>query len=146
MIGILLLSHGRMCEGMLDSCKLFFGDDVEKIKAISLLATDDVEQYDERVIAALNEIDDGSGVIALCDLYGGSPANRCINLLSQGHKMRVITGMNLSMLIELLGLRLGFEHADEIDLEALMQAGKDTILCLNDEVAKAAGDDEEDFF
>ena len=36
MIGILLLSHGGMAEGMLDSSKLFFGENIEKIKAISL--------------------------------------------------------------------------------------------------------------
>ena len=38
MISILLMSHGKMAAGMLDSCKLFFGDDIDHIEAICLEA------------------------------------------------------------------------------------------------------------
>ncbi|MBR6958308.1 MAG: PTS mannose transporter subunit IIA, partial [Erysipelotrichaceae bacterium] len=69
------MSHGRMAEGMLDSSKLFFGDDIPQIKALCLMASDNPEEFDEKIRAAVEEIDDGQGVIAMCDLLGGTPCN-----------------------------------------------------------------------
>ena len=83
MIGILLLSHGRLAEGLLDSCKLFFGE-MEKVQALCLEEREAVESFDQRIIHALRQLDDGSGVMVCCDLYGGSPANRCALLLKEG--------------------------------------------------------------
>ena len=36
MIGILLMSHGKMAEGMLDSCQLFFGEAIQQLQALCL--------------------------------------------------------------------------------------------------------------
>ncbi|MDO4378713.1 MAG: PTS sugar transporter subunit IIA [Erysipelotrichia bacterium] len=130
MIGILLMSHGKMAEGMLDSCKLFFGDDVEKIKALCLNPEDDPEQFDNRIKEAIKELDDGSGIIAMCDLLGGTPSNRSIYCLSD--RFQVITGMNFTMLLELLGRRLNVEDISEIDLAELMETGKSGIVNINE--------------
>ncbi len=130
MIGILLMSHGKMAEGMLDSCKLFFGDDVEKIKALCLNPEDDPEQFDNRIKEAIKELDDGSGIIAMCDLLGGTPSNRSIYCLSD--RFQVITGMNFTMLLELLGRRLNVEDINEIDLTELMETGKSGIVNINE--------------
>ena len=67
MIGILLMSHGKMAEGMLDSCKLFFGEDIPQIRALCLEPSDNPEEFDDRIRAAIAEIDDGQGIIAMCD-------------------------------------------------------------------------------
>ena len=96
MVGILLMSHGRMAEGMLDSSKLFFGDDIPQIKALCLMASDNPEEFDEKIRAAVEEIDDGQGVIAMCDLLGGTPCNRSALVLND--RLQVITGMNFSIL------------------------------------------------
>ncbi len=146
MFGILLLSHGKMAEGLLDSAKLFFGE-IEKIKALCLLESDAVEEFDKKIIEALEELDEGTGVITLCDLYGGSPANRCVYVIRAGHKMRVVTGMNLAMLIELLGMRLSIESAEDIDLIHLIEAATESIVSLNEAIAATENpDDEEEFF
>lgn len=130
MIGILLMSHGKMAEGMLDSCKLFFGDDVEKVKALCLNPEDDPEQFDTRIKEAINELDDGSGIIAMCDLLGGTPSNRSIYCITD--RFQVITGMNFTMLLELLGRRLNVDDVSEIDLAELMDVGKNGIVNINE--------------
>ena len=127
MIGILLMSHGSMAEGMLDSCKLFFGNDIENIKALCLSADDAPEQFEARITEAMKEVDDGSGVIALCDLMGGTPANRCVNVLASGRRLKVITGVNLAMLIEILSKRLVCSTANEFDIEEMIHIGKESI-------------------
>ena len=130
MVGILLMSHGRMAEGMLDSSKLFFGDDIPQIKALCLMASDNPEEFDEKIRAAVEEIDDGQGVIAMCDLLGGTPCNRSALVLND--RMQVITGMNFSILLELLGKRMSVNDISEIDIPELIQVGKDGIISLND--------------
>ncbi|MGI6509021.1 MAG: PTS sugar transporter subunit IIA [Erysipelotrichaceae bacterium] len=129
MIGILLMSHGKMAEGMLDASKLFFGDDVPNIKALTLKPEDNPEEFDVRIKEAVAEIDDGSGVIAMVDMLGGTPSNRSMFVLND--RMQVITGMNLTMLLELLGRRLSAEDIDEIDIDGLMEIGRTGIVSLN---------------
>ena len=124
MIGILLMSHGKMAEGMLDSCQLFFGENIPQLKALCLAKEESVEGFDSRIREALTTLEEGQGVLVLCDLLGGTPANRCVSLLNEGLKIRVVTGMNLGMLIEVLGIRSALGSADELDLKELTDAGK----------------------
>ncbi len=130
MIGIILMSHGPMAEGMLNSSKLFFGDDIAQVKALCLKAEDNPELFDERIKEAIGEVDDGHGVVAMCDLLGGTPSNRAAYCLND--RVKVITGMNFTMLLELLGKRLGIEDVKDVDINELMNVGKDGIQCLND--------------
>ena len=124
------MSHGQMAAGMLNSAKLFFGDDIAQIEALCLKAEDNPEQFDERIKEAVKKVDDGHGVIAMCDLLGGTPSNRSAYVVSD--RVKVITGMNFTMLLELLGKRLSVEDLKDLDLEELMNVGRDGIKCLND--------------
>lgn len=129
MIGILLMSHGKMAEGMLNSSKLFFGE-VEKVKALCLEAGDNPEEFDGKIKEAAAELDDGSGVIAFCDLLGGTPSNRSMYCLND--RLQVITGMNFPMFLELLGQRMSVETIDDIDIPGLIEIGKTGIVNLNE--------------
>lgn len=130
MIGILLMSHGKMAEGMLDSSQLFFGEEIEQLKTLCLAKEETVEGFDLRIRQTLASLDEGQGVLVLCDLLGGTPANRCVSLLSEGQKIRVITGMNLGMLIEILGIRSALSSVDQLDLNELAEAAKGGIVDL----------------
>lgn len=134
MIGILLMSHGKMAEGMLDSCKLFFGE-VEKVEAICLEPGDNPEDFGTSIAQAAKQLDDGSGVIAFCDLLGGTPSNQSMYVLND--RLQVITGMNFTMLLELLGQRMSCESIDELVLDDLIETGKNGIISLNNLVNKA---------
>jgi PTS system mannose-specific IIA component len=79
----------------------------------------------------------------MVDLFGGTPSNRSIYVLSD--KVKVITGMNFTMLLELLGARMGEFTVD--DVPRLIETGKDGIKCLNDEIAAmmSQSSEEEDY-
>ena len=53
-----------------------------------------------------------------------------MSLLSEGQKIRVITGMNLGMLIEILGIRPALSSVDQLDLNELAEAAKGGIVDL----------------
>ena len=65
---------------------------------------DDMEARRNDIAEAIAEVDDGSGVIILTDLFGGTPSNLAISLMKPS-KIEVIAGINLPMLIRLEGAR-----------------------------------------
>lgn len=54
--------------------------------------------------ALVKDLDDGSGVIILSDIYGGSPSNIAAKLLVPG-RVEGVAGVNLPMLIRVLTYR-----------------------------------------
>jgi PTS system mannose-specific IIA component len=61
---------------------------------------DDLEHARDMIRGAVNEVDDGGGVILLTDMFGGTPSNLAISLLKE-NKVEVLAGANLPMLIKL---------------------------------------------
>ncbi len=63
-----------------------------------------MESMSNRAIKAISKVDDGSGVLVLTDMYGGSPSNITKKLL-QTNNIYGISGVNLPMLIRVLTYR-----------------------------------------
>ena len=144
MIGILLMSHGNMAEGMAHSSTLFFGENIPQLKALCLQPADNPEEFDLRIKEAVAEIDDGSGVVAMCDLMGGTPCNRSAYVIAENPRLKVITGMNFTMLLEFLGKRFSLEDISEFDVNELMEVGRNGIVCMNDILAGAQNSNSEE--
>jgi len=125
MLGIVLISHGGMAEGMVDSAKLFFGDTIEQLAFVSLKMEDNPDDFQASLTKAITEVDTGEGVIVLADLLGGTPSNRAAYVASEN--VQVITGMNLTIFLELLGLRL----SGAVDVNKLIEIGQSGIVSLN---------------
>jgi len=126
MKGILLISHGGMAAGTLDSIKVFFGDQIEKIDILSLAHEDSPEYFLEQLNEKVAILDDGDGVIVFADLLGGTPANVTVRIM-EADKVDLISGMNLGMVMECLGARMG----GEINLDSITEAGKQNIQHIN---------------
>ena len=95
---ILLTTHGKMCEGIYDSYQMIAGEN-DRIYTLQL---DDkgIDVYRKRLTNWLNkfELED---ILILCDLKGGTPFNESyIKYLEQSDRIKVISGLNLPMLIE----------------------------------------------
>jgi mannose PTS system EIIA component len=74
------------------------------IESIAIGRDDDIEQRRQDVISAVTKVDDGSGVVVLTDMFGGTPSNLAISVMN-GSAVEVIAGVNLSMLIKLATVR-----------------------------------------
>ncbi len=135
MLNILILSHGKLAEGMLDSAKLFFGKDLQKVNALCLESDDDPSLFSERIQQSVNENDDGTGTLILCDLLGGTPSNQSGILLQDpefARHVKVITGMNFVMLMETLGIRESITKIEDLDTNYIIENSTTGMLCLND--------------
>lgn len=99
MIGLVLVTHGRLAEEFLNAMEHVVGPQ-KQIAAICIGPHDDMTQRRQEITQAVADVDSGQGSIILSDLFGGTPSNLSISLLEEG-KIEVIAGVNLPMLIRL---------------------------------------------
>jgi len=126
MIGIVLVTHGRLAQEIIAAMEHMVGPQTQ-LRAISIGPDDDIERRQREIAAAANSVDSGSGVVLVTDMYGGTPCNLALTLLNRG-KIEVLAGANLPSLIKLLDVRakLPLEQAVKESIEAgrkYMRAG-----------------------
>lgn len=103
MIGMVLVTHGRLAEEFVNATEHVVGPQTQ-IRAISIGPDDDMEQRRQDILNAIAEVDTGSGVILLTDMFGGTPSNLAISVMDKAN-VEVIAGINLPMLIKLASVR-----------------------------------------
>jgi PTS system mannose-specific IIA component len=103
MIGLVLVTHGQLASEFIRAMEHVVGPQ-EQIESICIGPEDDMESRRNDIAESLTRVDDGSGVIILTDLFGGTPSNLAISLM-KSEKIEVIAGVNLPMLIRLEGAR-----------------------------------------
>lgn len=128
MIGLLLISHGKMAAGMLDSLQLIMGE-TDQMDAIALAAGQDFDSFKTDVIKRISALDAGEGVLIFVDLFGASPYNAAqyAKHILQGEDvmLRIITGMSLPMLLE-TAVQRGGSTLDEL-VEIAIRCGREGI-------------------
>jgi PTS system mannose-specific IIA component len=103
MIGMVLVTHGRLAEEFLHALEHIVGAQ-EKVGLVCIGPDDDMEARRQEIIEQVKAVQDGDGVVLLTDMFGGTPSNRAISVLDEG-EVEVIAGVNLPMLIKLASLR-----------------------------------------
>ncbi len=103
MIGMVLVTHGRLAEEFIAATEHVVGPQ-PNVRAICIGPDDDMEQRRNEILRAVDEVDDGVGVILLTDMFGGTPSNLAISVMDRAN-VEVIAGMNLPMLIKLASVR-----------------------------------------
>ena len=130
MKGIIIASHGNMADGILNTSKLFFGEQPQ-IKALCLQPNDNPEAFIDVLKEGIKEVDTGDGVIVFCDMLFGSPCNCMTRILAEDFdnpKLDVICGVNLSMILQILAVR----ENSECSIKELLDAGNKGIVDLRE--------------
>jgi PTS system ascorbate-specific IIA component len=104
MIGILIIAHGTLGESLIHCASHVLNKRPPRLKQLGVTAQDDPLLLLPQARALVKELDTGSGVLILSDMYGGSPSNIAAKLLLPGH-VEGIAGVNLPMLLRALTYR-----------------------------------------
>lgn len=110
MIGLVLVTHGRLANEFLAALEHVVGPQANAV-AISIGPDDDMAVRRQDILDAVDQVNDGAGVVVLTDMFGGTPSNLAISIMdsSAGRKpaggIEVIAGVNLPMLIKLASTR-----------------------------------------
>ena len=103
MIGMVLVTHGQLATGFRAALEHVVGPQ-SRFETITIGPEDDMEQRRADILVAVARVQDGSGVVLLTDMFGGTPSNLAISVMDGG-RIEVICGINLPMLIKLATLR-----------------------------------------
>jgi len=103
MIGVVLVAHGKLADEFRSALEHVVGPQVQ-MESVSIGPDDDVERRRRDIVQAVRRVDDGSGVVLLTDMFGGTPSNLSISVMEAG-RVEVIAGVNLPMLIKLASVR-----------------------------------------
>lgn len=120
MIGLVLVTHGRLAEEFISDMQHVVGPQ-DQVKAVCIGPEDDMEMRRSEILSKVGEVDKGSGAIVLTDMFGGTPSNLAISIMDKA-KVEIIAGINLPMLIKLASLRKDKSLKEAV--EGAQDAGK----------------------
>jgi PTS system mannose-specific IIA component len=117
MIGVVIVAHGGLAGEFRAALEHVVGPQ-ERLEPFSIGPEDDVEVRRAELIDAIRRVDAGKGVVVLTDMFGGTPSNLAISVMSETGA-EVLAGINLPMLIKLASVR------DEATLQQAVTAAKE---------------------
>jgi len=103
MIGMVLVTHGRLAEELIAALEHVVGRQ-EQVKAVCIGPDDDMERRRQDIMDSVAAVDSGDGAVVLTDMFGGTPSNLAISIMDKT-RIEVIAGVNLPMLIKLASVR-----------------------------------------
>lgn len=121
MLAVIVGTHGNFATELVKTCEMICGA-ITNVKAITLIPGESGDDIFAKYEAALRELDTGDGVIFLNDLFGGSPYNAACRVAMETDSYGIVTGVNLPMLIEMVGAQL---TGEKIDIKKLMEKAMD---------------------
>lgn len=135
MIGICIVTHGNLAEGLCDSNELIIGEQTQFI-TVCLRHGDDFEEFKEKVYQSIIQVNQSEGVLVLVDLFGASPYNSVLlnypNFASNLIDVRMISGVNLPMVLE------ACENRENLNLDELfnkvIHTGKEYIIGIDSQM------------
>jgi len=102
-VGIVLVTHGTFGETLLEAAEMVMGR-LENCLAVGVDVERSVDETMELIRSSIQTVERGRGVVALTDLFGGSPTTMSLSLM-KSENLEVITGVNLPMLVATLQSR-----------------------------------------
>jgi PTS system mannose-specific IIA component len=97
--GVVIVTHYRLGEEFLQALRLIFPD-APPFQAVSIDPKQSVDEMRESIADALRRVGGEEGVLILTDMFGGTPSNMGLSFIAE-HRVEVVTGLNLPMLIKL---------------------------------------------
>lgn len=103
MIGIVIVTHGRLAEEFLSAMEHIVGPQ-SHIRTVCIAPQDDIDKRRAEISDAVKAVDLGRGVVLVTDMFGGTPGNLALTHLQKG-KVEVLASANLPSLIKLVSVR-----------------------------------------
>jgi PTS system mannose-specific IIA component len=104
MIPVLVLTHGDLAISILESARMIDPHLVDNTDAVTLPWEVDTDAATADLKRRLKKMDDGTGVLILTDMFGGTATNLALPFL-EPDRIEIVTGINLPMLVKLGSLR-----------------------------------------
>ena len=114
MIGIVIVAHGGLAQEVLKTAEFIVGS-LDGCLAVSIDSERSPDALRQGIEVAIKQVNRGSGVLLLTDMFGGTPSNIALSFLEE-NRLEVLSGVNLPMLLKAVQLR------DKSSLDVAAQA------------------------
>ncbi|MCD6586570.1 MAG: PTS sugar transporter subunit IIA [Desulfobacteraceae bacterium] len=104
MIGIVIVTHGKLGNALVETAEIIFTSKPESIISVSIDLTENVEKLRKKINTAIKSVDTNKGILILTDMFGGTPSNLSYSFLEEG-RIEVLSGVNLPVLLKAINLR-----------------------------------------
>lgn len=129
MVKILIVTHGPLAHGFIDTAKLIVGN-ISNVSSIVFNDGDDPEKLLKAIETNVeNTLSNDNELLIFADLFGGSPSNRIamyLNSMKDRNKVEAISGINLPMLLDALILADTEDDVKKVK-ESCMASGLDGV-------------------
>jgi len=113
MIGILIVTHEKLGDALIEAAQFILGSQPEKIAAVSIDLNENADKLRKKIADGIKMVKGENGVLILTDMFGGSPSNLSYSFLEEG-QVEVLSGVNLPILIKAIRIRQDMPLADLI--------------------------------
>ena len=97
------MTHGRLADELRSAMEHVVGAQ-RNVGTVCIGPDDDMESRRNEISALITDVDMGDGVVLLTDMFGGTPSNLAISMMSRDG-VEVLSGVNLPMLVKLAKVR-----------------------------------------
>jgi fructoselysine and glucoselysine-specific PTS system IIA component len=136
LLKILLVSHGRFAEGIIDAAEIIMGKQ-ENLSFINAYTSD--VPYEDQLSEYMSSFDSSKDkLIVVADIFGGS-VNQKTMLKVDLDQVILVTGLCLPLLLELL--MLSEANATEESVRKILELSKEGLLLVKDKIKPKQEDD-----
>jgi len=100
-VGILLVSHNQIGAELINTARQMLSCSPLPTKVISIGLNDVPDHIHRQLNQELEGLDQGNGILIMTDMFGSTPSNIACTV-SERDDIRVVSGLNLPMLIRVL--------------------------------------------
>ncbi len=112
-VSLLIVAHAPLGGAILEVVVGTLGSNPIRTEVQDILRDCEPNAVRKETRRLVEELDDGSGVLVLTDIYGSTPSNIACALLDR-ENVRIVTGLNVPMLIRVMNYA-------SLDLDALTE-------------------------
>lgn len=133
---ILIAAHGKFAEGIRSSAEIILGKQENLYTINAYLDETPVKQQLDEFFKGVDLEKDT--LLVITEVFGGS-VNQAIISNYQKDNIKVITGVNLPLLLELI--MLDEEDVTDDKIRSIVNKAREQVILVNDALSKATGDD-----
>lgn len=104
MIGVLVVTHCRLGDALIEAAEFIIGERPEAMAAVSIDLKEDASKLRRKIADGIKKLKGNDGILILTDMFGGTPSNLSYSFLEEG-RIEVISGVNLPILIRAVSAR-----------------------------------------
>lgn len=134
-VGVVVVGHGNSATHLLDAARTITAgtDGLDDVVALDA-GSGQTPELRQAVHDAIDGVDGGQGVLVLIDLLGSSPCSCCLAEFV-GHRARLVSGLNLAMLVKLAHLDRLALTTDEL-ATSIAESGRRAVVLHEEAAAK----------